>query len=95
MQGMPRRYHSYREEWQFLNILSTSGAMVLGIGFLLPVLYFTYSAVCGRAAGDNPWGAKGLEWEKATSPPSPHNFEEDPVVTEEAYAYTGKEQLSV
>ena len=35
----------------------------------------------------NPWGAKGLEWETASPPPT-ENFEETPIVTTPAYAYT-------
>ena len=42
----------------------------------------------GPVAGPNPWGAKGLEWE-TPSPPPTTNFEITPVVTEEAYAYGG------
>src|SRR6476469_2388251 len=30
--GMPRRYHAYPPEYQVLNVLSTAGATVLGIG---------------------------------------------------------------
>jgi cytochrome c oxidase subunit I len=84
--GMPRRYHVYPEEWQVFNVLSTGGAAVLGLGYLLPVLYFTYSLFKGEAAGNNPWGATGLEW-TTQSPPLPENFEGTPVVTEEAYDY--------
>jgi cytochrome c oxidase subunit 1 len=40
----------------------------------------------GRKASSNPWGAKGLEW-ATPSPPGPHNFDVQPVVTEEAYDY--------
>ena len=32
--GMPRRYHAYPPEFQVLNVLSTAGATVLGIGYL-------------------------------------------------------------
>ena len=85
--GMPRRYYFYDAEWQTLNVLSSAGASVLGIGYLLPVIYFLYSLKNGKIASRNPWGAKGLEWEVADSPPDPHNFHEIPVVTEEAYAY--------
>jgi len=86
--GMPRRYHVYSEEWQILNVMSTVGATVLGLGYLLPGIYFPWSLFKGEPAGDNPWDAKGLEWE-TTSPPPTFNFDEDnmPVVTEEAYAY--------
>jgi cytochrome c oxidase subunit 1 len=84
--GMPRRYHFYPPEFQIYNVLSTSGAMVLGFGYLLPLLYFTYSLFKGEKVGANPWNAKGLEWE-TSSPPPTENFEYTPVVTEEAYAY--------
>ncbi len=84
--GMPRRYHFYPPEFQIYNVLSTGGAMVLGIGYLLPVLYLTYSLFKGKKATANPWNAKGLEWE-TSSPPPTFNFEGTPVVTEPAYAY--------
>ena len=93
--GMPRRYHSYNPDFQVLNVMSTLGASVLGLGFLIPVFYLTWSLFYGKDAGSNPWGARGLEWEVCTSPPDPHNFHEIPVVTKEAYAYTGEETLSV
>jgi len=93
--GMPRRYHVYPDEWQVLNVMSTMGAMLLGSGFLLVICYLIWSFFYGKRAPQNPWGAKGLEWEVVTSPPEPHNFHEVPVVTEEAYAYTGKEIMDV
>ncbi len=86
-QGMPRRYHAYVEEFQVLNVLSSAGASILGLGYLLPMLYLTWSLYYGKQVGPNPWGAKGLEWERAGSPPTTFNFEHAPVVTEEAYAY--------
>lgn len=86
--GMPRRYYEYPEQWQLLQLLSSAGASVLGFGFLMILCYLPFSLIFGKKAGPNPWRAKGLEWEATTSPPSPHNFGEDPVVTEEAYAYT-------
>lgn len=85
--GMPRRYHIYAEEYQIFNILSTSGAMVLGIAFLLPIFNMIWSLKYGKKAPPNPWGAKGLEW-TIPSPPPTHNFDETPIVTEEAYAYS-------
>ena len=87
--GMPRRYHFYyfAPEWQIYHILSTAGATVLGVGFFMPVVYLTYSWFKGQDAPPNPWNAKGLEWEKAGSPPVTLNFEEKIIVTQEAYAY--------
>ncbi|MDP6041097.1 MAG: cbb3-type cytochrome c oxidase subunit I, partial [Candidatus Latescibacteria bacterium] len=84
--GMPRRYHVYPEEFQLLNIASTMGAAILAIGYTLPLCYFLWSIFKGPQAPRNPWGAKGLEWE-TTSPPPTFNFDEPPVVTEEAYQY--------
>ena len=84
--GMPRRYHSYPAEFQVFNVMSTGGAMLLGIGYTLIVLYLIYSIFKGPKAPWNPWGATGLEW-KIQSPPITHNFHEIPVVTEEAYDY--------
>ena len=84
--GMPRRYHFYPPEFQFLNIVSTCGAIILGVGYLSAMGNLLVSAFIGKKAGDNPWGAKGLEW-KTSSPPPVYNFYETPTVTEEAYAY--------
>ncbi|HET9795436.1 MAG TPA: cytochrome c oxidase subunit I [Thermoanaerobaculia bacterium] len=84
--GMPRRYHAYPPEFQVLNVMSTAGASILGIGYLLPLVYLTWSMRYGPKASANPWAAKGLEWE-TTSPPPTENFLETPIVTEEAYAY--------
>src|SRR6476660_7028810 len=35
--GMPRRYAAYPEEFQVLNILSTAGASILAVGYILPL----------------------------------------------------------
>jgi len=90
--GMPRRYHAYPEEFQVLNVMSTAGASILAFGYVLPMAYFLWSLKWGRVAPANPWGAKGLEWE-TTSPPPTANFEVTPIVSEPAYAYSGKEEL--
>jgi cytochrome c oxidase subunit 1 len=84
--GMPRRYHDYPEEFQVLNVMSTAGASILAVGYLIPLVYLAWSMRYGPVAGPNPYGAKGLEWE-TTSPPPKENFDEPPVVDEEAYDY--------
>ena len=84
--GMPRRYHAYPAEFQVLNVLSSAGASILGVGYLLPMMYLMWSLRYGRIAGSNPWGAVGLEW-TTTSPPPTDNFAETPIVTWEAYDY--------
>jgi cytochrome c oxidase subunit 1 len=88
--GMPRRYYAYPEEFQVLNVMSTAGASILAVGYLIPMIYFIWSMRYGRPAGANPWGATGLEWQ-TPSPPITENFEETPIVTEEAYNYSEKE----
>ena len=84
--GMPRRYWQYPPEFQVYNVLSTAGASILAIGYLLPMVYLLWSLRYGKPAPDNPWQATGLEW-RTTSPPPTFNFEETPVVTWEAYEY--------
>src|SRR5262249_21334440 len=88
--GMPRRYHDYPPEFTALNVLSSAGAAVLAVGYVLPLLYFSWSLLFGRKAGRNPWNAIGLEW-MADSPPVKDNFERTPVVTWEAYSYSPEE----
>jgi cytochrome c oxidase subunit 1 len=84
--GMPRRYHAYPPEFQIYNVLSTAGASILGVAYLLPLIYLVWSLFYGKKAGTNPWRATGLEW-TTPSPPPKHNFAKTPVVTEEAYEY--------
>ena len=85
--GMPRRYHEYPAEFQVLNLFSTAGALVLGVGYIMPIFYLTYAAFFGKKASSNPWGATTLDWTHTESPPSPHNFESTPVVTADPYDY--------
>src|SRR5882672_448080 len=92
--GMPRRYWAYPPEFQVLNVLSTAGASILAVGFILPLLYFAWSLKFGEVAADNPWEATGLEWE-TTSPPPTHNFDKPPVVTKEPYHYGADEEVAV
>ena len=83
--GMPRRYHAYPPEFQVLNVLSTAGASILAVGYLLPATYLLWSLKYGKIAGPNPWRASGLEWQ-IQSPPLTDNFPEIPRVSE-AYDY--------
>ena len=92
--GMPRRYWQYSPEFQVLNVLSTAGASILAVGYLLPMVYFLWSMRYGKIADDNPWGAAGLEW-MTTSPPTTSNFDEIPTVTWEAYNYDQLKEVPV
>ena len=84
--GMPRRYAAYPPEFQVLHVLSTAGASILGVGYVLPLIYLTWAWRYAPKAPPNPWRATGLEW-KTPSPPPVHNFEQTPVVNYEAYDY--------
>jgi cytochrome c oxidase subunit 1 len=84
--GMPRRYHQYPEQFQIWNVLSSSGAVVLAVAYLLPLAYLTWSLFAGRRAEANPWDATGLEW-TTPSPPPRDNFETPPRVTTAPYDY--------
>jgi len=84
--GMPRRYATYPAEFQVLNVMSSAGASILGLGYLIPLIYLVWSIRYGPIAPANPWRAKGLEWE-TSSPPPTQNFDVPPVVREGAYAY--------
>jgi len=84
--GMPRRYAAYPPEWQMLNVFSTAGATVMGMGFFMTGIYLIWSLRFGAIAPDNPWRPAGLEWQ-TSSPPITQNFLEIPIVDHEAYHY--------
>src|SRR4029079_12196492 len=64
LKGMTRRVYSYAPEtgWGPLSALATIGAFTLGLGVLVFLVNVVRSRRRGRLAGDNPWGAPGLEW---------------------------------
>lgn len=84
--GMPRRYYVYPDEFQVLNVMSTAGASILGLGYLIPMVYLIWSLRRPKDAGGNPWRATGLEW-GTVSPPLPHNFDAVPRVDGPPYQY--------
>jgi cytochrome c oxidase subunit 1 len=92
--GMPRRYHAYPDDFQVLNVMSSAGATILGVGYLIPMIYFVWSMRYGKRAPANPWGAAGLEWQ-IPSPPTTYNFDETPVVVHDAYDYLGPKEPKV
>ena len=63
-----------------------AGASILGVGYLLPLGYLIWSLKWGKIAPANPYGATGLEWQ-TSSPPPTANFEVQPTVSQEPYAY--------
>jgi cytochrome c oxidase subunit 3 len=68
--GMPRRYHSYPEEFQVLHVLSSAGAVRAGAGLPAAARLPGLVAALRRAGGANPWQATGLEWQTRSPPPT-------------------------
>ncbi|MGH6648240.1 cytochrome c oxidase subunit I [Aquabacterium sp.] len=79
--GMPRRVYTYPADrgWGDMNMVSTFGALMIGLGVLLFLINLVRSRWQGELAGPDPWGGGTLEWGTA-SPPSSVNFEAIPVV---------------
>jgi cytochrome c oxidase subunit 1 len=82
--GMPRRYYNYLEEFQGLHQLSTIGAYLLGLGFLITATSLMRSLMKKADAPANPWGGATLEWRTA-SPPPYYNFKTTPEVNAGPY----------
>ncbi len=84
--GMPRRYYEYPPEFQILNVMSTAGASIMAVGYIVPLVYLLLSLYIGKDAPANPWGAVGLEWQ-TSSPPPTENFPTIPRIEEDTYSY--------
>jgi cytochrome c oxidase subunit 1 len=82
LQGMPRRTATYGEHmgWDLMNLLSTIGAFIIAVGFLVFVFNVIKSRN-NRISTPDPWDARTLEW-ATSSPPPAHNYDEDPTVTQ-------------
>ena len=80
--GMPRRIYTYSHDLgvDSMNLLSSVGAAVLGLGMLVFVYNMWRTRRHGTVAGANPWGGATLEW-SIPSPPPVHNFDVIPTVT--------------
>ena len=84
--GMPRRYHHYPDVYQIWHVMSSTGALILAVAYVLPLVYFAWSLIYGRRAPANPWNATGLEWQ-TSSPPPKENFHQLPHVDVGPYMY--------
>jgi heme/copper-type cytochrome/quinol oxidase subunit 1 len=82
MLGMTRRVYTYASSpgLDTANLLSTIGAYVFALGFVVTLWNVIQSRVVGHIAGPNPWGAGTLEW-LAESPPEAYNFAQIPIVS--------------
>jgi cytochrome c oxidase subunit I len=79
MEGMPRRIYEYPDirDLAVLNMISTIGAFILGVGILVTGINVLRSLKNGAIAGPDPWKANTLEW-FTTSPPPVNNFDSVP-----------------
>lgn len=84
--GMPRRYYTYMDQFQPLHAFSSVGSFIIGLGFFIMAFYLIQAIFKGRKVGSNPWGALTLEW-TVQSPPTHHNFDTIPVVTDGPYDF--------
>lgn len=64
LRGMPRRVYTYPADigWDWLNLVSTMGAVVLGIGMFAVVVDVTLHRRRQPKGEVNPWNAGTLEW---------------------------------
>jgi cytochrome aa3-600 menaquinol oxidase subunit I len=79
--GMTRRVYTYGWDmgWGPLNLVSTVGAFLMGIGFLFQGWQIVYSITKGERVSNDPWDARTLEW-SIPSPAPLYNFAEIPQV---------------
>ena len=90
--GMPRRYYSYPPQYQWLHVLATGGAYLLGYGVVLALGNLVWSrCAAARTAAANPWDSRSFEWLTA-SPPPEHNFQSRPVIDRGPYEYEMSEE---
>ena len=80
-QGMPRRYPDYPDAFWGWNMVSSIGAYIGGLSFLIFLYVLFRTLTAGERVPANPWGegATTLEW-RVSSPPPFHSFEELPRV---------------
>jgi cytochrome c oxidase subunit 1 len=85
LQGMPRRTYTYRDGYgfNFWNLVSTVGAFLIAISFLVffANIYTSYRKAkkANLAMEADPWDARSLEW-MVPSPTPVHNFDVVPTV---------------
>ncbi|MCC2689421.1 MAG: cytochrome c oxidase subunit type [Rhizobiaceae bacterium] len=94
--GMPRRVYTYPGGlgWDTLNLISSVGAVLFFLSFVLFLYNVIASLRGGDAAGNNPWDAGTLEWATA-SPPHPQNFDRIPFVTHREPLWAERQTLPV
>ena len=89
---MPRRVAEYDPQFQFVNQISSLGALFMAISTIPFLINIILSIKKGEIAGNNPWKGLTPEW-LTTSPPPVENWEGEAPLVSEPYGY-GKEYLS-
>ena len=86
LQGMPRRYVDYPDAFAFWNHVSSIGYVITIVGVAVFLVMLAEAAIRRRPGVANPWGegATTLEW-TLSSPPPHHQFNELPVVKDDAH----------
>ncbi len=93
LEGMPRRYASYETfakafpDAVFWNRFETVFSYFMVGSVLLLAVNMVITLRSGRKAGNNPWGARTLEW-MISSPAPYYNFKKIPIVLDRPYDYT-------
>jgi cytochrome c oxidase subunit I len=79
--GMPRRIYTYAGDlgWNFWNLVSTIGAFMIALSFLVFIGNVIKTARSGKVASPDPWDGRTLEW-SIPSPPPVYNFARVPQV---------------
>jgi cytochrome c oxidase subunit 1 len=85
MQGMPRRYYDYLDQFQSGQQISTIGAvfLVAGLLFMIVNLFITRKL---KDSESNIWGGVTLEWQTPTPPPL-ENFDVIPEINTPPYLF--------
>lgn len=88
LQGMPRRYVDYADQFAYWHKISTYGYMVTVVGVVVFLIMLAECFLVKRKAGANPWGegADTLEW-TLSSPPPFHQFSEPPVLVDHGHGH--------
>jgi cytochrome c oxidase subunit 1 len=88
LEGMRRRVsdYSFAMHFQTMHALTAVGGFAVFVGLILLAYNMVKSFTRGAIAGDNPWGARTLEW-LVSSPPPEHNFDELPEVLDRPHMH--------
>ena len=84
--GMPRRVSSYDPQFTGWNQFESISSFVMTAAILIFFINAIWSIRHGKKAGNNPWGARTLEWQIA-SPPPYYNFKHVPEVFSTPYDF--------